>query len=235
MKIGKGSLLIWHVKLDEHVVHKDYFSALLSTHEKARAASFRFKQDCVYFIIARGILRHLIGQLVQQAPERLQFAYNVNGKPRLQLNNRLQFNLSHTNGQAIYAFTYGIPVGVDVEYRNPCCPVEDIARRFFTAEEYYSLQNLTAQSKVQAFFSAWVQKEAVLKALGLGLFDPLSKIEVALSPAPMRLIAIYGQRFESERWLLQSVSPAPNFEAAVAVPMPHLQLEVKTLHAVQLR
>ena len=56
---------------------------------------------------------------------------------------------------------------------------QGIAKRFYTAEEYTYLMSLATQpAQLDYFYRAWVIKEAVLKACGLGLAFGLDKVSV---------------------------------------------------------
>jgi len=232
MKIADATAYIWHVKLSDYRLQRRYFESLLSESEKLRAGRFRFERDAEQFILARGILRLLLGQLLDQPADRLQLYCTAYGKPVLQGNSSLQFNLSHSRDRAVYAFSVDTAIGVDVEYQNPQCDIVAVSRGFFSAREYQLLQNMETEAKTAAFFRAWVQKEAILKALGWGMFYPLSQIEVALSPGPMGWVSTSDPQLQCDLWSLHDIGPAPGFAAALAVQAPLQKLEICTLPSV---
>ena len=55
----------------------------LAADEKARAERFYFEKDRKHFIVARGVLRAILGRYLNRAPECLSFCYSSYGKPAL--------------------------------------------------------------------------------------------------------------------------------------------------------
>ena len=70
------------------------------------------------FIAGRALLRDLLAGYLGQPPGSIRFAYNEWGKPALAAGfaaRDLRFNLSHSQGLAMYAFVLERDVGVDLE------------------------------------------------------------------------------------------------------------------------
>ena len=55
----------------------------LSVEETARAARFRFERDRKNYVVTRGLLRCLLGEILDESPASLRFAYGPHGKPQL--------------------------------------------------------------------------------------------------------------------------------------------------------
>jgi phosphopantetheinyl transferase len=91
------------------------------------------------------------------------------------------FSLSHSGGWTACSFAL-FPVGIDLEAGDgtPLDRQELLARRFFTAPEleYWSAQ--PAESRDEAFRILFTRKEAMTKALGLGLSMPFNRFTVPL-------------------------------------------------------
>jgi 4'-phosphopantetheinyl transferase len=79
------------------------------------------------------------------------------------------FNLSHSRGLALLAFTVGEVVGVDVERHRGVRDRDALVRRFFHRREARLLLRLHPEAREGAFFRCWTRKEAVLKAAGLSV------------------------------------------------------------------
>lgn len=94
----------------------------------------------------------------------------------------LSFNLSHAGRLALYTFTRGLAVGIDVELLREEFASIEIAERFFAADEVATLKSLPDEIRTRAFFNCWSRKEAYIKALGEGLSHPLHDFTVAFSP-----------------------------------------------------
>jgi 4'-phosphopantetheinyl transferase len=91
----------------------------------------------------------------------------------------VEFNLAHSGGKAVIALAGDAAIGVDIELLRPIDDVESLARLVFSDVERRELE--FASDPVSAFLNGWTRKEAYVKALGLGLSAPLTKITVSLS------------------------------------------------------
>ncbi len=211
---------VWYADLNLPEARVAAFWAFLSEDERERAERFHFERDKVRFVVARGILRKLLGDYQGVAPEQVRFRYNKYGKPVLaqEREGDMRFNLSHAHDKAVFVFTRAAAVGVDVEYTGKELDVEGIAQRFFAVAEYQVLQSLPPAQKRQAFFTAWVRKEAVLKALGQGLSYSLAKVEVTMLPEqPVQILALHDEAQDAAEWSLFALKPGEGYAGALAV------------------
>jgi len=142
----------------------------LSPDERQRAHSYKLEKDRVRFIARRSALRSLIGRYLNCRGESLRFRIAPFGKLALQQPDaaRLAFNVSQTDGTALLAFAWDCHVGVDVERLIGGMEVTGIGREVFSSIEEAALDAARPDSAA-TFFSTWVRKESLLKALGTGL------------------------------------------------------------------
>lgn len=216
--LEKNEVHIWRANLELPEEKINQLFNLLNKDEQERAQRFHFARDRARFIAARGMLRKLLGQYVAISPEQLQFNYNQYGKPNLIQKPEIQFNLSHAHNQALIAVTLASAVGVDIEYCDREVDIDGISKRFFSANECQVIQSLTDVKKRQVFFTAWVRKEAFLKALGMGLSYSLDKVEVSLLPEqPARIIALHDKEQKLEDWSLFNLTISEDYQAALVV------------------
>jgi 4'-phosphopantetheinyl transferase len=216
LKLGAEDVHLWRASLDCDAPVLSRLETTLSPDELARANRFVFPIDRSHFVAARGILRELLGAYLRLPPAELKFRYGNHGKPALDANASdadLQFNLSHSGGVAIYAFSLGRRLGVDVEQIRPQRAGEDIARRYFAAREVTELQALPAHLRTQGFFLCWTRKEAYVKAHGAGLSLPLDSFTVSLTPGR----AVELEAKDGNQWSMRSYEPAPGVVAAMVV------------------
>ena len=117
---------------------------------------------------------------MNRAPEHLEFDYAPQGKPTLRTelpHTSVRFNVSHSHGVALLAFTVGRQVGVDLELVRKFGGKE-IAERFFSPQEVTELSCLPQSLRDEGFFLCWTRKEAYIKARGEGLNIPLKSFHV---------------------------------------------------------
>jgi 4'-phosphopantetheinyl transferase len=129
----------------------------------------------------------------------------------------LRFNLSHSRGLGLFAFTLDREVGVDVEYIRPSRKELDLAERFFSPQEADALRVLPHSAQPEAFFRSWTRKEAYIKARGGGLSIDLASFAVSLAPDSLTHLPITGlDDPEAGRWWLRPVAPGEGYVGAVA-------------------
>lgn len=221
LALAADEVHIWLASLEQPAECVQQFLATLAPDERTRAARFYFEKDRRHFIVARGILRALLGSYLQMSASDLHFTYNPYGKPALGLlahSPALSFNLSHSHEMALYAFTYGREIGVDIEYMRPLALDEylQLAQHHFSPREYATLRARPAAERKQAFFNCWTRKEAYIKARGKGLALPLDSFDVSLAPnEPAELLASREAPYTVTDWTLRALMVPNEYAAAL--------------------
>jgi 4'-phosphopantetheinyl transferase len=220
--LGERDVHLWRLDLNQPSAIIDRCRQVLSSDEHARADRFHFDRDRHHFIVARGCLRAMLAGYLHVGAQTIEFSYASHGKPELATSyspvQQLNFNLAHSGGFALYAFTRVGEIGVDLEHIRPDFTDDDIARRFFSSNEVSRLTSLPASVRHEAFFNCWTRKEAFLKAKGIGLSLALDQFDVTLAPAePAALLLTRWDETEATRWSLKAIDVGPAYVAAVAV------------------
>ena len=122
-------------------------------------------RDVTITLVAAGELRETLRAIVGE------IAYAESGKPYA-VDGALQFNVSHSGDYALIATTPRAPIGVDIE-RHRDRDWRRLAARFFAPDEASLLQS------ADDFYRLWVIKEAVLKAIGTGIWGGLATVVYA--------------------------------------------------------
>ena len=228
LMLSECDVHIWSTNLDREPAQIDTFRQFLSTSERQRAAKFINPTHGDRWIVARGYLRQILSQYLDLTPAEIAFTYSEHGKPALAFAKRLpaqkplgtriaapqiEFNLSHSGDRAVYGISAKAPIGIDIEYIHPL-PAADLVDRFFSAAEQAIFHRLPSDIQQAAFFHAWVQKEAYLKACGTGLSTPLNQIEVSIDPrTPAAIITAPVAGI----WQIQKLDIAPEYASAIAI------------------
>jgi 4'-phosphopantetheinyl transferase len=167
--LAAGAVHVWRAELMS--VAPD-LGELLSKEERARAERILNKQEGELWRRSRGLLRELLGRYLQLEPASLRFIVGEHGKPALRGPDSMPFNVSHSGGLALYAFSDAGAVGVDVEVtRRPVDEVA-IAARMLGEGVAQRLQTLDPATRRREFLHAWASHEAELKCLGVGIGEP---------------------------------------------------------------
>jgi 4'-phosphopantetheinyl transferase len=221
LELMADEIHIWFAVLGQPVSGVHRYIQTLSIEERIRAEHFHSERDRKNFIVRRGILRTILGFYLNVEPNQLRFRCGKNGKPELAdtfANGTVHFNLSHSEGVALFAFARDLEIGVDVEYMRDISEMEQIAEQFFSVHEKRVFRTLPKNEKKEAFFNCWTRKEAFIKAVGDGLSRPLDSFDVTLVRGePARLLRIEEDSNAAFRWSIQDLKPALGFAAALAV------------------
>ncbi len=211
-RLSDDEIHVWCVELDA-AGEVAALAAWLSAEERERASGLLSGTHQRRFVVARGMLRRLLGCYLDQDPSAVAFSRGAHGKPFLQ-EGGLHFNVSHTHELALYAIAQSREVGVDVEWMRPQVAHEQIAARFFSLEEQGALAEVPDEERRAAFYNIWTRKEAYVKARGGGIAAGLGTFAVSLGAKAALLHSDEG-RDEVERWKLIALEPADGYVAAL--------------------
>ncbi len=150
-------------------------------------------EDQLRFAATRIALRELLGASLSIPSAELHFEYGRYGKPVLN-DNAMNFNVSHSGDYALIALSREHRVGIDIE-RASKESVVSFAHVALSAEEWLYCNK---GRNTPLFYQLWTAKEAVLKALGLGIGEHLKSLSVTPQPD-------YRHQLKSEHICLDKV------------------------------
>ena len=212
---------VWRVFIGEAMTGIKGLREILSAGEMARARSFHFEKDRNRFVVARGMLRRILGCYLGKKPQDLRFDYTRYGKPFLATapgTTALYFNLSHSAEIVLYAFSRSGDTGIDTECIRGDIAYKEIAQRFFTPGEINVLEQTTETQQPRLFYQYWTRKEAFLKAVGKGVSFPMEQCDVSMADgrvlSPVRLLSDANV---ISCWHVQDIFPADGYAAAIAL------------------
>lgn len=153
---------------------KKYLS-LVSAEKRQRLSEFHFEEDMKRSLYGELLVRHLACQKLNIKNCQISFETNIYGKPSIKSFPHFYFNISHASKQVVCAID-NAPVGVDIEEIKPIGL--DIAKRFFTENEYTLITEEPEEQQTLKFYQIWTAKESYIKFIGTGLSTPLNSFSV---------------------------------------------------------
>ena len=217
-ELPAGVVHLWSRRLESSQAELNSCYELLSNEERDRAQRFRIERPRTAFVLTRGTLRALLAHYRGIKAKAVRFQYASRGKPFLEVEDGLCFNVSHADGLALMGFVKSRSIGVDIERVKPDTEVEKLAERFFSERECRDLRRLEGDEFRAAFFRVWTRKEAYIKATGEGLSLPLDQFDVSIAAGDRdALQATRPDAREAERWTVSDVAVRSGYTAAVAV------------------
>ena len=213
--LEENEVHVWRVSLDASVDLQKKCTTILSADERQRSKRFHFVKHRRQYVISHGVLRELLGRYLRCTADGIDFVVNQFGKPYLE-NVRLKFNLSHSEDFALIAIASNLEVGVDVEAINRKVEYLDLAKRFFSQQEFREIAAYPEEHQALAFFRCWTGKEAIIKAKGEGLSIPLDSFSVSLIGDGIQKISLSSEEIGSSTWALAPLEVNESYLAGLA-------------------
>ncbi|EDX84518.1 4'-phosphopantetheinyl transferase superfamily [Synechococcus sp. PCC 7335] len=208
---------VWQVPLQVSNDTLVRYTKCLSEDEISRAARFHFNSDRRKFVVARGTLRYLLGARFRCRAGAIAFGYSKYGKPEMRTASKgdrpFHFNLSHSGEIALCALGGDHVVGVDIEKVKPIQRLEGMLERCLVAREKAVVESFATEKQPFAFLQYWTCKEAYLKAIGLGLSQSMTTVEVDLNPPRF----VRGPDGCAASWQLHDIEVPEDYVAALVV------------------
>jgi 4'-phosphopantetheinyl transferase len=152
----------------------------LNEEERRRAEGLRLERDRRRFVATRGQLRRILASKLGISPSDVELEYGRLGKPHLSRRmpaRDLCFSVSRSGDVAVIALSTGHEVGVDIEAVLPVPEADEIAALCLSTSEYGSYTALGPEDRLEGFLRRWTRLEAISKALGCGIGEPISWCE----------------------------------------------------------
>ncbi len=212
-------------KLSQDIYHQLFCQ--VSEEKQERIKKFRRIEDAQRSLISDVLVRRIITNKLRLKNEDIVFEYNEYGKPALKQQQGCSFNTSHA-GDWIVCAVHELPVGIDVEHIQP---IEfDIAKRFFSHEEYQELMQKEESQRLSYFYELWTLKEAYIKAVGKGLSIPLDSFCFHINSAKI----IFNSKEDTRNYSFKQYKIDPDYKMAVCGMDSRFADDVKHLRAEEL-
>lgn len=174
---SRSEAVVWAIPLEVSRARYAACEATLSADELARANRFVHADIRRRFVICRGALRCWLAGVTGMQPAELRFQYARSGKPHLANSTvmDLHFNVSHSGDWGVICLARQ-PVGIDIELIQTQVKLRTLATQLLASAERGKWERLELSEQERAIWQVWVCKEALLKAMGLGIADWLTKV-----------------------------------------------------------
>ena len=165
---------LYILKIPKELEREEYIRLYENIDEtkQRKIMNFRMSEDRIRGLLADNLVRHLAHEYLGLKGDEIRYTYSKNGKPSISGAPNFCFNISHSGEYVICAVSKQ-SIGCDIQYKKPC----DIrmGRYIFTPEEMSLVHNS------DDFYRMWTLKEALLKAIGIGICGDGIKINMVRS------------------------------------------------------
>ncbi|MDE3128935.1 MAG: 4'-phosphopantetheinyl transferase superfamily protein [Gemmatimonadota bacterium] len=216
---------VWHATLAATPENLAGAAQMLPAGERDKTALVSSEAQRARLTLSRAWVRGILAKYLGQPAPDITIRRSPRGKPQVVPRDGetpLHFSVSHSGDHMLVAITRTDDVGVDLERMTRLADVERIAARFFSRGEYDGLLGLPREQRADAFFRAWVRKEAVVKALGTGIATAFDAFTVSMGKDPQQEIDVTGiTGVDRQRlWVRLLDIGRVDYLAAVAVGFP---------------
>ncbi len=230
LALNAGSLHVWRVRIDRHNTDRG-LDSILTESERAAAERYHFPQDRLRFCQRRAALRCILGRYTGIKPADLEFRHGDYGKPFLVRSGNLDalnFSVSSSSDLAVICVAQSLKPGIDLEAAGG----KEISRREANSVLRPAEQDVMADHAEdfhETFLRFWTCKEAVLKAIGMGLSLGPDQIEVVgVRDATPQVSWIPEEHGPASQWYLRFLAPTPGYVCATAVKERQLTIQTWT-------
>ena len=143
--------------------------------KRDRILGFRSWEDSHRVLLGDLLSRYAISLATGTAGEEIRFGSNEFGKPWVQMNTGLHFNVSHSGGWVVCAVAGG-KVGIDIE-RIEAVDLSS-SRVWMDPGEAARMEGLDPGERISFFYTLWTLKESFIKAVGRGLDLPMNSFSI---------------------------------------------------------
>lgn len=174
-----GNLIIYHGSADNFENKIGSLYENLSENEKSRADRFRHEIDYKCYVSVHALLRIELSKLLGIQARKIVISVSEYGKPFVR-GIDLPFSISRTRNQFAFAFSNNRQyLGIDIEQIKPEIDFTSISSNYFNVKEQrLILSGAEPNEQKRTFYELWTRKEALLKAIGIGIGIGLSRVPV---------------------------------------------------------
>ena len=217
--ISEKEIHLYTIKLENTPIKFSEINFDLSTQDLATVDKFKFDKDRKRFIISRYFLRTLLADYLGTPTKEIRIITNHYGKPELDstIQKNIQFNISHSGHFILFAINLNNEIGIDIEKIDGTINHLEIAENYFSNDEIRLLKKTgKKEDMIKNFYYIWTRKEALLKAIGIGLLPDLKKISVIYNHFDLDL-ELNQLNFDKKNiWNIESLEIDNSYKTALA-------------------
>ena len=181
---GEACATVFEVDCDRAAAQLANLEAALDADELAQLHKLKQPLQRQRAAVMRGSLRWVLSAYLRVPPDRVPLIRTPDGRPRLRLatgERCLTVSSAFCRDIGTFVVATDTEIGIDLEYMDPQRFPIALARHILHPREVALFEALPATARTAWLATAWVCKEAMLKALGVGLRMDPRRMEVMSS------------------------------------------------------
>jgi 4'-phosphopantetheinyl transferase len=178
MNFKESDLHIWRYELDEEEYHLEKTEPMLSAYEQARCKEYMNEAEKIRYTCNHRFVRRVLATYLNMPASAITFSQAPMGKPFVK-GSSLYFNYSYRTTFGLLAVSKHQEIGVDIERMKPLQDTPTFASFSFSEKEKEIIFGTSEERFQETLFTFWTFKEAIIKALGVGLNADLTQIDLS--------------------------------------------------------
>ncbi|HZF62335.1 MAG TPA: 4'-phosphopantetheinyl transferase superfamily protein [Desulfovibrio sp.] len=227
------SILCVGLELENIAEWPSQCAAHTTPQEQQEAGRYAHMEDSARHLAGRALARRLLRAAYGQ-DSAVVFARSPYGKPFCP-GVSADFSISHSGCMVWVAFCRCARVGIDVERMRPLPDAAELTSQLHPQEQK-DLLSLPPAELQRAFYRCWTRKEAVIKAVGMGLSMPLQSFSVHTGPQESGWIASFTANAvqgtaamleDGGLWTSRDIRTTDGYQCSMAAQSPCLDVVVR--------
>jgi 4'-phosphopantetheinyl transferase len=212
MEINEGEVHVWRYTLDEKEYQAEKSLPLFSIEEQARYNRFVNEAEKIRYTCNHRFVRQVLSKYLGLPASEIKFDLSEMGKPFLN-NSNINFNYSYRTTFGLLAISKNREIGVDIEKMKVLHDVKTFCDFSFSEKEREIIFNCAEQNFQNTLFTFWTFKEAIIKAIGVGLNADLTQIDLT----PYIKNDFNNLSFNNTSYTIKQMNALQGYKAAFAL------------------
>ena len=226
------SILCVGLELENIAEWPSQCAAHTTPQEQQEAGRYLHIEDAARHLAGRALARRMLRAAFGQDCV-AEFARSPYGKPFCP-GVSADFSISHSGSMVWVALCRCASVGIDVESMRPLPDAAELTSQLHPQEQK-DLLSLPQAELQTAFYRCWTRKEAIIKAVGMGLSIPLQSFSVNTGPQDSGWIASFTANVvqgtatmleDGGQWTSLDIRTTEDYQCSVAAHSPCLDVVV---------
>lgn len=193
-----------------------------TSQEQHEAGRYAHLEDAARHLAGRALARRML-RAAFGLDGAVEFARSPYGKPFCP-EVTADFSISHSGSMVWVALCQCASVGIDVEKIRPLPDAAELTSMLHPQEQK-DLLSLPQAELQTAFYRCWTRKEAVIKAVGMGLSMPLKSFSVHTGPQERGWLTLFtantacctdAMHYVYDHWTCRDISTTNGYQCSVA-------------------
>lgn len=198
------------------ILYKE-LTTILSPNKRMKLNRFLHKSDAYRGLLGDIFIRNYLWEKFSIRNDRIEYNLTKYGKPVINLGFPFSFNISHS-GDWVICIIDDQDVGVDIEKIEKIDL--DIAKRFYSPNEYEDLMLQPESQRNRYFFDLWTLKESYIKCIGRGLNYSLNSFTIKIKESEISVIGENRSRDTDWKFRLYDFDLNYSFAACAKSELP---------------